>query len=179
MRIFISDVSALIKKGESKSKLVRALLRYAVRQVWDVDCPEIDKTEKGKPYFPGHEGMHFSLSHSKKHVLAALSEHDVGADVETLREVRQGAERLFSKEMLDTFGYFGGWVLRESVYKLTNEGRLRTMDIKMTEDDIATPFEGVRCRLYENVPGCTVAAACYEGNFPEKIEIVEAERFWT
>lgn len=178
MRIFASDVRSLVGGGVTRSQLVRALLGYAVKEVWGVDCPEMAKTEKGKPYFPGRETMHFSLSHSKSHVLVAVSEHDVGADIETLREAHKGAERLFFGQMLSDFGYFGGWVLRESVYKLTNEGSLRSMDIKLTENGIETPFEGVRCRLYDDVPGCAVAAACYEGEFPEKIEIVEADSFW-
>ncbi len=177
MRIFVSDVRAELARGADRSELVRALLAYAVKRVWDCEMPEIIKDEKGKPYFAGETAMHFSLSHGKSHVLVALSEHPVGADVETLRPVRAGAKRLFSPEMLDAFGYFGAWTLREAVFKLRGEGSLRSMDIRLEGDEIVTPFEGVKCRLYK-LHDCVLAAASADDEFPEEPERVESERFY-
>ena len=43
----------------------------------------IFKTEKyGKAYISNHENIHFNLSHSGKIVLCAISDMEVGADVE-------------------------------------------------------------------------------------------------
>ena len=179
MRIFASDVSELFARGVGGSEAVRALLSYAVRQMWALDCPEIKKLPGGKPYFAGWSDKFLSLSHSKKHVLVALSEYDVGADIETLRELNSRPERLFSTEMLSDFGYFGGWTLRESVFKLCGKGSLRSMEIRKIGGDIVTPFEGLRCRLYETAPGFVASASCCEGNFPDEIEIVDATVFWT
>ena len=99
MHIFVSDVRELLSAGESQSELARALLRYAVAEVWGCEMPETARDSRGKPFFVGTEDMHFSLSHTKTHVLAALSDHPVGADIETLREVKAGFERLFSPGM--------------------------------------------------------------------------------
>lgn len=176
MRIFASDVRAQLAAGGDRSMLVRKLLGYAVKEQWGMDLPEIEKDEKGKPYFAGKADMYFSLSHSKTHVLAAVSTRPVGADIETLRPIREGTQRLFSPEMLADFGYFGGWTLREAVFKLCGEGALRTMDIRMRDGEIVTPFEGVKCRSYD-IAGCAIAAAAWENDFPDEVEIIEAERF--
>lgn len=173
MRIFISDVSELYSRGISGSEAVRALLSHAVRQVWDMDCPEIKKQANGKPYFHEQPDKHFSLSHSKSHVLVALSEYDVGADIETLRKIKGEPKRLFSEEMLSDFGYFGGWTLRESVYKLCGRGNLREMNFSLRDGEIVSPFDGIRCRLYEG-EGFAASAAGTAGEFPDKIEIVDA-----
>lgn len=176
MRIFVSDVRAQLDSGEDRSALVRKLLAYAVKKVWGSEMPEIVKDEKGKPYFLGDTGMHFSLSHTKRHVLAAVSDHAVGADIEMLRPIRGGFERLFSPEMLADFGYFGGWTLREAVFKLQGEGELRCMDIRLLDGEIVSPYAGVKCRRYD-MDGCAIAVAAWDGNFPDEVELVEAERF--
>lgn len=176
MRIFVSDVSRLYIRGISGSEAVRALLRYAVKLVWDMDCPQIAKHTNGKPFFVNCPDKHFSISHSKSHVLVALSEYNVGADIETLRVIKACPEKLFSPEMLSDFGYFGGWTLRESVYKLCGMGSLRSMDFCREGGVITAPFPGICCRLYEG-EGFAASAACFEGHLPEKIEIVDTSFF--
>ena len=177
MRIFISDVREPLSVGADQSRLARELLRWGVREVWGCDMPDIERVENGKPYFVGAENMHFSLSHTKTHVLAALSDGPVGADAETLRPVKKEHERLFSAEMLKNFGYFGGWTLREAVFKLVGSGSLRSMEIGLEGGRITTGFDGVRCKLYM-LPDCAVAVADYSGNFPENAEIIECSKFW-
>lgn len=177
MRIFVSDVRRLLAAGENQSELARALLRYGVERVWNCPMPEMEKDGRGKPYFVGTRDMHFSLSHTKTHVLAALSDSPVGADIETLRPVKKEFERLFSPEMLEDFGYFGAWTLREAVFKLVGEGRLRSMDIRLDGGRIVTPYEGVACRAY-TAPDFAAAAASRDGSFPAEIEMVESSIFW-
>lgn len=66
-----------------------AVLRYAVRELfsWE-ELPEIARGAHGKPYFPAHPEVHFSLSHSGGAVLVAVHDEPVGADIERLRPVR-------------------------------------------------------------------------------------------
>ena len=66
-----------------------AVLRYAVRELfsWE-ELPEIARGAHGKPYFPAHPEVHFSLSHSVGAVLLAVHDAPVGADIERLRPVR-------------------------------------------------------------------------------------------
>lgn len=177
MRIFIADVRELLSGGADESELAGALLSYAVAEVWGCDMPVISRDERGKPYFVGVENMHFSLSHTKTHVMAAVDEHPLGADIESMRGVKAGMERLFSPEMLADFGYFGGWTLREAVFKLRGEGSLRHMDIRLQDGEIVTPFEGVRCRRYDT-EDCAVAVASCTGGFPAAPEMVNSSIFY-
>ena len=173
MRIFVCDVRKALAAGEDEHVLARRLLAYAVAEVWGRELPPIEKDEMGKPYFPGGENMHFSLSHTRTHVLAAVSEYPVGADIETLMPVKESHKRLFSDGMLADFGYFGGWTLREAVFKLRGCGSLRSMEIRRVDGEIVTPYEGVRCAVW-SMDGCAVAAACQEGELPEEVEIIES-----
>lgn len=43
---------------------------------------ETDRTEKGKPYFPGHPLLQFSVTHSGAYWLCALSQQPIGIDLQ-------------------------------------------------------------------------------------------------
>ncbi len=77
------------------------------------------------------------------------------------------------------FGLFELWTLREAVFKLTGRGALMSMELRREGGETVTPFAGVRCRSYADLPGCAAAAASFDGAFPEIIEIVPPERFLT
>lgn len=72
----------------------RDLLALAVREVWGLSpLPEIARHEGGKPFFPGHEGLHFNLSHSAGLALCALDTAPVGADIQIVKEWRPSLPR--------------------------------------------------------------------------------------
>ncbi len=146
--------------AQDRSALVRMLLRRAYDLVWDEDCPALEKTPAGKPWFPSRPERFLSLSHSRTFVLVALSDVPVGADVETVRPVSDRLrDRLFRPEEQADFGFFEGWTLRESVYKLTGAGSLWTMPLSLRDGMIQTPYPGVSCRIYHDLPGCVAAVA--------------------
>lgn len=93
--------------------------------------PAIARREDGKPYFPGHPGLHFSLSHSDGLALCACSEREIGVDIERLRPRRAGlpAYALSEKELAWAEEQGGGWpwfytlwTLKEARVKCTGEG---------------------------------------------------------
>lgn len=109
----------------------RALLEEMVMDYTGAPMPPIAVTDRGKPYFP-ESGLHFSISHSKKHVFCALSEVPIGIDAEEAdREISLSlAEKILSppeyaqwqrsrdkRKALLTF-----WVLKEAQAKCTGEG---------------------------------------------------------
>ena len=172
--------AAQLIPGADRHAAAYALLRYAVQRTRGIPCPEIARTPGGKPYFIGTSVPYFSLSHTKTHVLAALSEHEIGADIETRRRIDDRLrDRLFTPEEQREFDFFDGWTLREAIFKLTGAGGLMTMRLARTASGISTPFPDVRCRSYDDIPGCAVAVACREDSFPDKIEIVAPTLFFT
>lgn len=108
-----------------------ALLARLYQQRTGQNLPAIARTQRGKPYFVDSP-LHFSISHTKKHVFCALSETPIGIDAEELDrqvnpklaakilapgELRQYEDALDKNKALLTF-----WVLKEAAAKLSGEG---------------------------------------------------------
>ena len=179
LRLFTADVGAFCENKKQVSAAAYRLLEYAVRAVWGVGGPEIVSAPGGKPYFAGGVRF-FSLSHTGTRVLVGVSDSEMGVDVERRREVRAGlAERVMSAAERQEFEFFELWTLREAVFKLTGRGALMSMELRRVGGVPAAPFEGVRCRSYEQIPGCAAAAASYTGDFPKEIENVPPALFLT
>lgn len=178
MRLFTAGVGDFCRDKGQVSAAGYALVRYAARAVWG-ECPAIVRPERGRPYFDA-AGRFFSLSHTGTRLLAGVSEHELGVDAERFRPVRAGLrERVMSPGERGEFEFFELWTLREAVFKLTGRGALMSMELRRVRGEVVTPFAGVRCRSYGDLPGCAAAAAAFEGDFPSKIEIVPPERFLT
>lgn len=140
--------------------------------------PAVGRLSGGKPYFPGRPDIHFSLSHTKTHVLCAISDFPVGVDVETVRPVRQGvAERVCTPDELCAFDFFELWVLKESFIKLSGNTHvsLKNICFKRDGDKIITPVGSTTAHLFYTIPGCR-AAVCSKGcSIPAAIELIGDE----
>ncbi len=168
------DESKARHRGRSKnpgSAFAASLLEHAAREYWGAETlPEIITDDNGKPFFSTHPSWHFSLSHTGTHVLAAVSDKPVGADIETERDLTgRRVLRTADEHEREHFKFLDIWVLRESLYKLQGCGNLREMHFRMKDGVIVAPVNGVRCRLYTDIPGCHAAACCWDGELPERI----------
>lgn len=109
----------------------RQLLARMYRERTGADMPAIAVTDRGKPYFAAGE-LHFSISHTKRHVFCVLSDKPVGIDAEEAdRDVDLGlADRILSeseKRRWDTAAdkrqaLLRLWVQKEAYAKLTGRG---------------------------------------------------------
>lgn len=89
---------------------------------------DIIYNEKGKPFFKNSQ-IKFNISHSDNLVALAISEKDVGIDVEFIKPVNQKLfDKVFSlKEKQDFLlsekeNFFKLWTLKESYIKLLGKG---------------------------------------------------------
>lgn len=115
-----------------------ALLRHALREAgYDKDptgqLPVIAYGQHGKPWFPALPDFHFNWSHSGEYVMLAVSDAEVGCDIEQIRPVRlkipmhvfdfREYERYAAcaEEERDVL-FFRYWVLKESFMKATGRG---------------------------------------------------------
>lgn len=185
MRLYYADIRGIDEKDAlyppiSKNKgsaLGVSLLAEAYNDYIGAPLPKIMKLLTGKPFLLGDPEYHFSMSHSKTHVFCALSSQPVGVDTEAHRAIRPSiVERLTTPEELDSFSFFDIWVLRESLFKLTNEGSLRTMRFSRHGGEIISPVSGVHCRLYSDIEGSSAAVSCYDGKFPDRIIKIPIEK---
>ncbi len=101
------------------------------------------KTEKyGKAYISNHENIHFNLSHSDKMVLCAISDKEVGADVEYIDheiDLNIAKHYFYNSEYENIMNaknkpeeFFKYWVLKESYMKYTGLG----MNLKLDSFEI-------------------------------------------
>ncbi len=69
-----------------QSKLARRLLSDLLAKYYDIHhFPEIAVSDNGKPYFPTHPDIHFSLSHCNVAVMAAVDSKEIGCDIEEIQ----------------------------------------------------------------------------------------------
>lgn len=85
------------------------------------------QNEHKKPYFDNKSNLHFNLSHSKDYAAVAVSDNEVGIDIEQKRDVNlKIAKRFFTENECDyiksTDDFFRIWVLKESFIKAIGKG---------------------------------------------------------
>lgn len=106
LKVYICEISNLIKKmpgAEDKARSYAAsnLLLFAMNETGHTygTLPKIAYEHGGKPYFREKADIHFNLSHSKNIVLCAISDKNVGADIERVRKISKAAiQRVFSEK---------------------------------------------------------------------------------
>ena len=139
--------------------------------------------DHGKPRLAGQEEFHFSLSHSGSYVMLAVSERELGCDLEQITEPRlKVARRYFAREewehLSSTAGeeqtrlFFRYWTLKESFLKATGQGLHLPLDafqIVLGEDGSVTVRQSFDEREYhfaefQTIPGYC-CALCQSGAF--------------
>ena len=162
------------RRGLSGSDAVYSLLEYAFRQEHSGPVPEIKKTPNGKPYFPARPEIHFSLSHARTHVLCALSNAPIGADIESPRNISELAIRYFcTPDELSFFDPLDLWVLKESYIKLIG-GRLslvKDLHFSRENDRIIAPDNASVSKLYR-IGDCRAAISSFGGIPPGSIDLI-------
>lgn len=109
----------------------RQLLEQMYRAQTGKEMPEILLQKRGKPYF-AEGGLHFSISHTKRYVFCALSDHPIGIDAEEAnRDIDlRLAQKILSpgeKARYDACrdkrsALLKLWVLKEAAAKCTGDG---------------------------------------------------------
>lgn len=137
----------------------RALLRAALAGHSGVPAAaiEIRLSPEGKPFATNAGGLTFSLAHSSKYWVCALTrEREVGIDLEEIDrsvEMRSVARRLFARTEQDVLdraageeqrrAFFRVWTQREAVVKCLGTGMLQSGREFEVEADLRLPV-GVR-----------------------------------
>ena len=109
------------------------LLRAAIEKKYDIPKNEIVilKDDKGKPFIEGREDIFVSLSHSKGAVMCAVSDKEVGVDIELCTKRRKSVEsRVFTEREISLLNsaededkaFFTLWTLKESYLKAIGTG---------------------------------------------------------
>ena len=121
------EIAYMLLDGQDPHDAALLLLQ----KLYKKPLPEIRRTQRGKPYF-ADSPLHFSISHTKKHVFCALSDRPIGIDAEEAdRDIRLAlAEKILSPGELEQFrkshdprqALLRFWVLKEAAAKCSGEG---------------------------------------------------------
>lgn len=133
------------------------------------------RNEHGKPYLVGVAGIHYNISHSGDYIVCALSDSEIGVDIERRTVSRMAVARRFfhPKEIIclercsgekQRELFFNYWSVKESYLKYTGSGLSRSLSsfsVNFSKDRI------VLCEnelpLSVNVQECSVdpGYACF------------------
>ena len=119
-------------QGKKASFAVYLLLRVALKENYGIyEVVEFDYAEKGKPTLRDYPHIHFSLSHSKCTAVCAISDAEVGVDVQYISPISDRvAKRVLTtneyvkfKESKTPDEYFCEiWTIKEACLKQTGQG---------------------------------------------------------
>lgn len=82
----------------------------------------------GKPYLKGRNDLYFSISHSKRYVVCAVAECEVGIDIEPVSPIRPAVlRRCFTEMEQEWIGdnperFARLWTMKEAYMKMTGTG---------------------------------------------------------
>ncbi len=124
--------SVVQMQNEKKRKLricADAVCRKAIAEFCGVDASEIRfaLSPTGKPYAKNLP-VHFSISHSGDYAVCAVSETEIGIDIEKIRTVHPRAYKKFCTESEADYiriaenGFFEIWTLKEAYFKCIGTG---------------------------------------------------------
>lgn len=133
--------------------------------------PPVERDENGKPFFPGHRGLYFNLSHSGGLALCGAGAAPLGVDLEILRPRREGLARyalseaeyaFFRRQGGDWGAFYTLWTLKEARVKCTGRGLrqlARAIAVPLLRPGERGELDGLIFRAYAG-EGWRGAACC-------------------
>lgn len=156
-------------------------------------------TYLGKPYFLNAPDIHFNISHSSEKVAVAVSDMEVGCDMEMLADIEPAvAERFFSRDEYEAVmsaddargsreAFFRYWTLKESYMKAVGKGMYLPPDSFAVLPDASGDFSvsgnqidtGFAFHTPSAIPGYACALCCRPECGAPEIEIIPEHRLIT
>ncbi|WP_294373968.1 4'-phosphopantetheinyl transferase superfamily protein [uncultured Clostridium sp.] len=153
----------------------KACAKYVCKDIKEL---QISFNEYGKPYFRNADNFKFNISHSGRYVVCAVSEKEIGIDIQKHIDLDEGCSRLFlSKSEVEERNHLDAdskkdyeitaWVYKESYSKFKGKGLyIPYTEITLVKDNgVIIDDRGLdRCVFYEKrfKQGYTMVVTCHE-----------------
>lgn len=128
------------RKAAMTKLLGELILRYLLARFHGLHKGDFSllRNEHGKPYLVGVAGIYYNISHSGDYIVCALSDSEVGVDIERRTVSRMAvARRFFHPEEIVCLErctgekqrelFFNYWSVKESYLKYTGSGLSRSL----------------------------------------------------
>lgn len=164
------EVLRLVSEEKRKLKIAADhLCRKSVSEFCGVLPEKIEffKNESGKP-FAKNLPVHFSISHSGNMVVCAVSDKEIGIDIEKIKPFNpKAAEKFATEKELDYInstknGFFEIWTLKEAYFKCIGTGLgadIKSVSFEITPSQIICSESGYNLSFY-NAEKEYVCAIC-------------------
>lgn len=131
------------KKGKDLMVLGEILARFGINKLFKIPFSEIafETTHNKKPYILFYENIYFNISHSGDWVVCAVSDVDVGIDIQKITDIDYAkiSSRFFPNNDIKTkLSFFSLWTKKESYLKMLGKGIPHGLDC-----------EFINCKFYE------------------------------
>lgn len=186
-----------IKKYRFKEDKLRTLcgdvlLRYILINFFDIKNGQITfyKNDYGKPFLKDLP-FFFNISHSGEWVICAVSNEEIGADIEIIKDTNLSiGERFFSKEENEYLNntsndkkekaFFNIWTLKESYVKYIGQGLsmpLNSFSFNIESDSIklydsSNNLKHLKFKQYFIDDDYIIAVCSNLSCFPQQIDII-------
>ena len=183
--------------GKQIKRAGRLMLRYSLKQVLHQEPGSVNVTYNpyGKPYLVDYPEIFFNLSHSGNWIVCAISDREIGVDVEQIRDIGYMpaiVEKMFSPsermQVMDLEGFagldmfFSVWTLKESFVKYLGRGfslPFHTFSISKSAGEyqvtVARKDNDCMFQLWDEPPGYKIALCCEESVSEAALVILHAD----
>ncbi len=126
-----------------------------------------ERNENGKPYAVNTD-VFFSVSHSADTVVCAVSENEIGIDIEKIKNIRLKVAEKFATESeiryigTDVRRFFEIWTLKESFFKCKGSGLgadIKSVSFDVTDGNVTCSENGYRL-FFEEISDGHVCSIC-------------------
>ena len=126
-----------IRVDNSNNRIETAQARIVLGKMLsylNLKLPEICTTSNGKPFFKD-SNIFFNYSHSKNYVACAISNYELGIDIEEIdRNISDNVAKKYLNNEKDNLKRIETWVKKEAYSKLKGLGfQIKFQSIKLSE----------------------------------------------
>ena len=137
---------------KQQHEISHKLLDDMLYENYGIKNPKFEYGEYGKPFLAEYKNIFFSISHCNKAVCVAISEKNIGTDIEIIRKYSESVvRRVFTEKEAselektaekDKF-FFQIWTLKESIIKFDGRGisyGMKNIEINLKNKEINPYF---------------------------------------
>ena len=158
---------------KQEDKILSAAAGLMVTKIFGNDAFDyINFGEHGKPFF--EHGKFFSISHSIRYSVLAVSDNEIGVDIEMKSSPKNSvAERCFTEEeqqyaKMSTENFFRIWTAKEALLKLLGTGfSYSPKGFSVLPFESEHEINGINMRFFFSDINGTLLTAAYCGDFEQ------------
>lgn len=151
IKLYRYDIESLPESAADAQKMRHEvgvmLISQAAKELAGADAPTVMRTDNGKPYFKDIP-LHFSVSHSEKRVILAVSDRNIGADIQFIAPRNTDiANRYFTEAECAYIGddlarFYEIWTKKEAYGKWEGTGLSAALKVDVTNLVFYTENDG-------------------------------------